>query len=367
MEAMSVGTIVSTFGLLAGAVFGATAYKTNFCTMGGVSDMVLMGDKGRFRAWMLAIAVAIIGTQALHVLGYIDIYKSIYLTSNFGWLGAIVGGLMFGYGMTLAGGCAGKNLIRVGGGNLKSLIVVLVMGVFAYMTLRGLIGMGRVQMEAAANVDLTGVGLQSQGMVDIIAKLIGVQSDSIRIAFTAIFAGALLIYCFKDRKFRGEPLNISAGLIIGLLTPIGWYITGVMGYDDFEPTQLASFTFVAPTGDSIQYLMTFSGATINFGIATVGGVILGSFLAAIASKSFHIEGFSTTPDMIGHLFGAAMMGTGGVLALGCTIGQGITGMSTLAVGSLIALSSIIMGAVISLKRMEEGSFSGAFRAIFAAG
>ena len=152
MEDMDVGLVVATIGFLLGAVFGATAQRTNFCTMGAISDAVFMGDYNRFRAWMLAIAVAILGTQALHMTETVDVNQSIYLTTSFGWAGAIIGGLLFGFGMTMTGGCGNKTLVRLGAGNLKSLMVALVMGIFAYMTLRGLIGLVRVEIEGVANL-----------------------------------------------------------------------------------------------------------------------------------------------------------------------------------------------------------------------
>lgn len=363
-DELSVRTIVALAGFAAGIIFGATANKTNFCTMGAVSDMVFMGDSKRFRAWMMTIAVAILGTQALHIAGEIDVSSSIYLTSNLGWLGAIVGGVMFGFGMTMAGGCGNKTLVRIGGGNLKSIVVALIMGVFAYMTLRGLIGLARIELEKT-NIDLAqSSGLETQSMVEMVARIMNAETESVRLAVTLVFAGALLVYVFKSAEFRSSPLDIAAGLIIGLLVPVGWWITGVLGFDEFEPTQLFSFTFVSPTAESIQYLMTFTGASINFGIATVGGVILGSFLMAVSTKSFHIEAFSDGSDMIRHMIGAAIMGVGGILALGCTIGQGITGMSTLAFGSLIALLSILFGALWGLKSLEEDSVFGGLRAIF---
>lgn len=369
MEDMSVGTLVATAGFAAGIIFGATANKTNFCTMGGVSDMVLMGDTTRFRAWMLAIAVAMLGTQALHMMELIDLTLSpadggaVYLTASLGWPGAILGGLLFGYGMTMAGGCGNKTLVRIGGGNLKSIVVALVMGISAYMTWKGLFGLARLQLEEL-NYDLTEVGLESQSMVEIVAALIGSETESLRLAVTLIFALAIIGYCFKSAEFRTSPTDIIGAVIIGLMIPTGWYITGVMGYDDFDPTQMFSFTFVAPTADSIQYLMTFTGASINFGIGAVGGVIVGSFLMAIVTKSFHIEAFSGADDMKSHMIGAVMMGIGGLLAMGCTIGQGLTGMSTLALGSLIALISIILGAMWGLKALEEGSVMGGLKAIF---
>lgn len=368
MEDMPVTTLVATAAFLAGLVFGATANKTNFCTMGGVSDMVLMGNTTRFRAWMLAIAVAMLGTQTLHIMDIIDLTLApedggvIYLTTNLGWPGAILGGLMFGYGMTMAGGCGNKTLVRIGGGNLKSIVVFLIMGVTAYATLRGLIGLARLELEAF-NTDLSEMGLQSQSMVEMVAVLIGSETEALRLGFTLVFAGALLAYCFKSGEFRGSITDIAGGVIIGLLVPLGWYITGVIGFDDFEPTQMFSFTFVAPSGDSVQYLMTFTGATINFGIAAVGGVITGSFLMSLLTKSFHVEAFAGTDDMKSHMTGAVLMGIGGVIALGCTVGQGITGMSTLALGSLMALLSIIIGAIWGLRALEEDSVLGGLKAM----
>ncbi|HVZ54711.1 MAG TPA: YeeE/YedE family protein [Pseudolabrys sp.] len=366
MGEIDTATLVGIGGFLIGLVFGAVAQRTNFCTMGGISDFVLMGDGRRFRAWVLAIAVAIIGTQALHFAGLIDINKSIYLTSNFGWLGAIVGGLMFGFGMTQAGGCGSKTLVRLGSGNLKSLIVALVLGFFAYMTLRGLIALARVRLETA-NVDLTKHGLTNQNLGEMAGHTLGIAAGPARAIAAAVLALAFLVYCFKDAEFRKSPSNIIAGLVIGLCAVAGWYVTGVLAADEFNPTQLASVTFVAPIGDSLQYLMTFTGASLNFGIATVGGVIAGSFLMAIATGTFQTESFADRSDLMRHLAGGALMGAGGVLALGCTIGQGITGMSTLALGSLIAWLSIMAGGYLGIKYLEEGTFVGALRAAFVRG
>lgn len=362
---LPVSTVVGGAAFAAGMVFGATAQRTNFCTMGALSDIVFMGDWRRFRAWMLAVAVAILATQGLHASSLINIDKAIYLTPNFGWFGAVLGGAMFGFGMTLAGGCGNKTLVRIGGGNLKSIVVALVLGVFAYMTLRGLIAVARVEMEALANVDLKARGFASQGLAELIAAPLGVAKETMRWVVAALIAGTLLLFCFKDAEFRGSPRDVVAGVIIGLLVAVGWAITGVLGNDDFEPTPLFSFTFVGPTADGIQYVMTFTGATINFGIAAVAGVIVGSFLMSLATKSFHLEAFSGTDDMLRHMGGAALMGVGGVLALGCTIGQGLTGMSTLAIGSVIALLSILAGGVVGLKYLEEGTLVGAVRAVFA--
>ena len=367
MSELVTTTIVGLGGFVTGLVFGATVQRTNFCTMGAISDLVLMGDGRRFRAWTLAIAVAIIGTQALHFTGAININKSIYLTSNLGWLGAIIGGAMFGFGMTQAGGCGSKTLVRLGAGNLKSLVVAIVLGIVAYMTLRGLFALVRVQIEAATNIELKTRGLDNQNVGEMAGALLGLPTDTARIAAAAALSAALLIFCVKDEAFRRSPTNIMAGIIIGLTAVAGWAVTGILGADEFEPVPLASITFVAPVAESLQYLMTFTGATVNFGIAVVGGVIAGSFLVAVATRTFQIESFTDRGDLLRHLTGAALMGAGGVLALGCTIGQGISGMSTLALGSVIAWLSIIGGGYLGIKYLEEGTFGGAVRAVFARG
>jgi len=365
MNELATTTIVGVGGFIIGLVFGATAQRTNFCTMGGISDQVVMGDGRRLRAWVLATAVAIIGTQILAFSGSIDLNQSIYLTTNLGWLGAIVGGLVFGFGMTLTGGCPSRTLVRLGAGNLKSLVVTLVLAIVAYMTLRGLIAPARVSFESAANLDLAARGLESQNIGELVAAISGVREDAARTGSVIVVAAALLVFCFKDASFRKSPANLIAGIVIGLTVIAGWYVTGVLAFDDFEPTPLASVTLVSPVANALQYLMTYTGATISFGIAVVGGIIFGSFAMALVTGEFRLESFADRDDLLRHLAGAAMMGVGGVLALGCTIGQGVTGMSTLALGSILAWLSIIGGGYVGIKYLEEGSLGGAIRATFA--
>jgi uncharacterized protein len=367
MAEMPIHVVVAAAGFAAGLVFGATAQRTNFCTMGAISDMVLMGSRNRFRAWILAIAVALLGSQALYALGIVDLGKSIYLTPNLGWAGAVLGGLLFGFGMTMTGGCGNKTLVRVGGGSLKSLVVLLCLGIAAYATLRGIVGPLRQALESATNLNLTTLGIPRQGVADIVAAGTGVGATGIRLALTVLVAGGFLYYCFRDAAFRASPRDIAGGLIIGALIPVGWLITGHLGADEFDPVPLASFTFVAPIGETVQYAMTYTGAKISFGIATVLGVIVGAGLAAAATGTFRLEGFADTSDTLRHIGGGLIMGIGGVLALGCTIGQGITGMSTLALGSVIAWLSILAGGYLGIKYLEEGSLAGALRAVFARG
>ncbi len=357
---------VASLSFVVGIIFGAIVNKTNFCTMGAVSDWVNMGNKGRLRAWFLAIGIAILVTQVLQFKGIIDLSEAIYLTPNFGWLGSLSGGFLFGVGMTLASGCANRTLVRVGGGNLKSLVVMIVIGLTAYMTMRGLLSSFRMNIIEASNINLANYGLANQGIDTFISSGLGIDSPVLVRGILAVtIAAGFITFAFKGNELRQSFDNLLAGFSIGLIIPAGWYITGVIGFDDFEPLRLESYTFTGPTGDSLMYLQTFSGSTISFGIAAVFGVILGSFLYAIMTGRFRLETFISRSDMIRHMLGGVLMGFGGVLALGCTIGQGITGMSTLALGSLLVLISIIFGSALTMKvdyyQMDEDGFFSSLR------
>jgi uncharacterized membrane protein YedE/YeeE len=354
---------VAALAFLIGIVFGAVANKTNFCTMGAISDWVNMGDKNRLRAWILAIGVAIGATQMMQAMGLVDLRQAIYLTTNFGWLGYLLGGFLFGVGMTLASGCGQRTLVRVGGGNLKSVVVLLFLGLTAYMTMRGLLALVRVSVIEATNVQLP---TPDQGIGTLLSAAAGVNNASVvSWAVTALLGGGAIVYAFANTSFRGSFNNILAGLVIGLIIPAGWYVTGVLGFDDFEPVRFESFTFVAPAGESLQYLMTYTGSTISFGVSAVFGVILGSFLYAVLARKFRWEYFVSLDDMRRHISGGILMGFGGVLALGCTVGQGITGISTLALGSLVALLSIVFGSALTMKveyyLLDETGFFAALR------
>lgn len=360
--------IVASLGFLLAMVFGAVANRTGFCTMGAVSDLVNMGLTGRLGSWVLAMGIAIIGTQILELTGIADIGSSIYRVPALALGGYLIGGLMFGIGMTLGGGCGQRTLVRVGGGNLKSLVVFLVLGISAYMTLRGLFGVARLGLIEPLTLDLGGRGLEEQGLAAVVASLLGVEASALFRMFVALIVAALLIFwALRQRALRENFDNLLAGVVVGLLIVASWFVTGSIGADDFDPVPTESLTFIAPAGNSISYLMTYTGATINFGIAVVFGMILGSFLYAVASRTFSIETFTDRQDMINHLWGGLLMGVGGVLSLGCTIGQGVSGISTLAVGSFIAVFAIVVGSALTMRtqyhRMDDLGFG---RSLFTA-
>ncbi len=332
-------------------IFGAVGNKTEFCTMGAVSDWVNMGDTNRMRMWLLAIAVALIGSSALAIGGVVDLSKSIYPGPNFTWLSYIVGGFLFGVGMTLGSGCGSKTLIRIGGGNLKSLVVFVFLGIAAYMTLRGLFGAFRVEVLERAAVTLP----QGQDL----PSLLGLH----RALLAGLIGGALLAFCYVKREFRQNLDYTLGGVVTGLVVVGGWYVSGVVGHVAEHPETLQeafvatntgrmeSFSFVSPMAFTLEYLMLWTDKSkiITYGIASGLGVIAGSAAYALASGKFRWEGFRDAEDTASHVIGGILMGFGGITALGCTVGQAITGVSTLALGSFVTFAAILAGSALTMK------------------
>ena len=349
MEEWSVVHKVALWGFLGAFLFGVVAHKTHFCTMGAISDWINMGSLRRLRAWLLAMAVALLVSQLLQAIGWIDLSASIYLSTNFGIGGYIVGGFLFGVGMTLGGGCGQRTLVRTGGGNLKSLVVLLVLGLTAYITLRGLLAGVRIEVFEPLSIDLSEYGLADQSLASVLVAVTGLASESVVKGLAVIIGLALLIYTLKDKDFRTSGDTIVSGLVVGLLVAGAWLVTGVVGNDDFDPVRLETLTFIAPVGNMLNYLMTWTGSTIGFGIAVVFGVLAGSLVYAVTSGNFRIETFSSRSDMLNHLYAGVLMGFGGVLSLGCTIGQGVGGFSTLALGSVVSIVFIVFGCALTIK------------------
>jgi len=340
-------------------VFGALANKTNFCTMGAVSDMVNMGDWGRMRMWLLSIAVAVLGASALQLGGLVELSKSIYMGSNVPWLSYIVGGMVFGIGMTLGSGCGSKTLIRIGGGSLKSLVVFVFLGISAYVTLKGLFGVFRVTVLDPVSLRLS----SGQDLPSLLAHAFGADKRKMLMLTSAIVAGLLLWFVFKDREFRRNFDGILGGVGVGLVVVGGWYVSGKLGYLAEDPNtlqeafvatnsgRLESLSFVAPQAYTLELLMfwTDTSRIVTFGIAAAIGVVAGSAAYALASGNFRWESFRDARDTGNHMIGGVLMGFGGVTAMGCTVGQGITGFSTLAIGSMLTLLSIIAGSALTMK------------------
>ena len=353
------GATIAWLGFALAFVFGVVAHRVNFCTMGAVSDVVNIGDWGRMRMWLLAIAVAVVAANLLHLFGYIDLERSIYPAERFTWLSYLVGGVLFGVGMTLAGGCGSRNLIRLGGGNLKSLVVLAFLGLSAYMTMKGVLAVPRTSLFEPVAMHLEG----GQGLPNLLAQRVEMQAAAARWVVMGLVGAALLVFVLKDRDFRRRRELMLGGAIIGLVIAAGWYVTGHIGYLAEDPQTLEetfagtnthrpeSFSFVGPVGYSLELLLLWTDRSlrVTFGIAIVAGLFAGSLAYALASRNFRWESFASASDLRDHVLGAVLMGFGGVVALGCTIGQGLTGVSTLALGSFLALGGIVAGSAATMK------------------
>jgi uncharacterized membrane protein YedE/YeeE len=366
LQALSLQVLMG--GFVLAAAFGAIAQRTHFCTMGAVSDIVVMGDWTRMRMWLLAIGVAMVGFNAMVWLGWVDPASSLYGGTRFMWLSALVGGAMFGFGMVFASGCASKTLVRVGGGNLKALVVAIVLGLSAIATLKGLPAVARV-----ASVDTVYVNLPAQqDLPSLAAHAFGAPRAVIALVLGVLVGGGLIAWALaRPEGRRGETL--LAGLGIGAIVVAVWWLSGVLGFvaedpNTLEPGFLAtnsrrmeSLSFVAPVGYALDWLMVFSDASnrLTLGIVAAAGMVAGSAAQALASGHFRWEAFRGVQDTADHLLGAMLMGIGGVTALGCTIGQGISGVSTLGLTSFVALAAILAGAVGALRlqawRIERGA------------
>jgi uncharacterized membrane protein YedE/YeeE len=362
-------------------LMGAIVNKTNFCTMGAVSDWVNMGDTGRFRAWLFAIAIALLGVTVLEPLGLVNVSGSFppYRGSQLIWAENLLGGIIFGIGMTLASGCGNKCLVRIGGGNLKSILVFAIIAVIAYFMINPFPGSDQTLFTVLFYNWIRPLAVDLGSSQDLGTLVTGSAGAAVgaRMAIGGLLGVFLMIVAFSSRDFRSSFDNVLGGLAVGLAVLAAWYVTSNVQIDldgeqytlqsyaqewdflaeseqgkpaDTRPLMPQSFTFINPMGQTAGYSASvFNSAYLTFGVMAVAGVILGSLLWSLLSRSFRFEWFASFRDFLNHFVGAILMGFGGVLALGCTIGQGITGISTLALGSFIAFAGIAFGSALTMK------------------
>jgi uncharacterized membrane protein YedE/YeeE len=339
----SAANVVLAAGLLIGLLYGAVALLSGFCLMSSLRGWWAKGDSRLVRTYALALGVAIAATQLLAAGGMVDLGKTIYLQPSFSAPLMFAGGLLFGYGMVLANGCGSRALVLLGSGNLRSFVVVIVLGIAAEMTLKGLIAPARIAALQGSQITAAVTSLPAW------LSTLGVNEVSARMLAASAMSGALIIFAFAHTPFQRAWGQIAAGIVVGLLVAAGWFATGYLGADDFNPTPVTSLTFIAPIADTLQYVMLSTGLTLNFGIVTVAGVFAGSLVTALATRRFHWEGFTSPRHMRRSTGGAALMGAGGAMAYGCSIGQGLTGLSTLALASFVAVAGILLGTAAGLR------------------
>ena len=360
-------------------VMGAVVNKTNFCTMGAVSDLVNMGDTGRIRAWLFAIAVAVLGVAILEYAGLVEASTTFppYRAGNLVWAENILGGLMFGVGMTLASGCGNKTLIRIGGGNLKSVVVFAIIAVIAYFMVNPFPGSDQTLMSVLFYDWIRPLSADLGESQDLGYLIGGEAAAGGRLVIGVSLGLVLVAFVLKSVDFRGNTDNILGGLVVGLAVLGAWYLSSTVGvetedgtmslsgyYEEWDmladsdegkpaqgrPLAAQSYTFINPMGQTLGFASGgFERALLTVGVVAVFGVVLGSFLWARVSRSFRVEWFSSARDALNHVIGAVLMGFGGTLAMGCTIGQAITGVSTLALGSMLTFGAIFLGSALTMK------------------
>ena len=357
------------YSFLVAAVLGFVSNKTNFCTMGAVADLVLVGHAGRMRAWIMASALSAIAVTVLNSLGMIDIAltadamtaKPPYTAPKFNIAGHILGGLLFGIGMTLGSGCGNKTLVRIGSGNTKSLVVFFAMGIGAYfMIYPNFLGYNELVYSVLPTIDFRQFGLSGQGLDTIFAAVSGSDLYWSRLFITLLIALPAVLWVCRSQQYTRNPDNILGSLAAAAaVVSIFWLTAGPMGQLLLEEAQfmddapydagVQSMTFVKQTGQFLWWAQSgFSARFVSIAMVAALGVAGGSFLYSMVTCHFGFEWFSDPKDLVLHAVGGFIMGTGGVLALGCTFGQAISGVATLALGSFVTFGFIVLGAAISL-------------------
>ena len=342
--------------LAIGVVFGVLARASGFCFRSAMLEVLTRRPATQAAAWLIAVVTAVIGTQILATLGIVDLSSSIYLASALPWGTLVLGGFVFGVGMMLTRGCGARHLVLAASGNLRSWIVLLSMGLTAYATARGVLALPRVSIAEVSTATVAGA---EHGLAGVVASSLpldpGIASWLLAAGLVIVATGALVAIARRAMVLRS--LVLGAG--IGALVPAAWVVTGVIGHDEFEPSRLEALSFTAPVGNGLQFLMTYTGASADFGMLVVAGVVLGAFLWAVLRGRLRLEGFDDAIALVRYWCGGALMGFGGVLALGCTIGAGLSGISTLSLGSLIATISIVVGAAVASRVFATAAISNA--------
>jgi uncharacterized membrane protein YedE/YeeE len=336
---------VAFIGLFGGVLLGLAARMGRFCTLGAIEDLYYGESTLRLRMWGVAIGVAVIGTFGLTLFGLLDLNQTLYLARAWNPIESIVGGLVFGYGMALAGNCGYGALARVGGGDLRALLIVIVMGVSAYVTLGGPLSGLRLALFGD-----TTPSVMPMTAAHGIALITGISTQTVGIALGAV----ILLLTLLSRDLRAAPSYIFWGAIAGLAIVSGWAGTYWISTVGFEGTPVISHTFSAPIGETLLYLMTSSGNTVSFGTGSVVGVLLGALAGSLIKGHFRWEACDDPRELGRQILGAVLMGIGAVVAVGCSVGQGLSAFSVLAYSAPVTLICILAGAAIGLHQLILG-------------
>ena len=339
-------TLVALVGLCGGILLGLAARLGRFCTMGAIEDLLYGGSSVRMRMWVLAIGVAIMGTFGLSGLGVIELERSYYLSIEWMPLAMALGGLMFGYGMALAGNCGFGSIARLGGGDFRAFVIVVIMGVSAYAVLSGPLAFLRVQAFPQAEV----INTTPPGFAHLLHSWTGLPVAGLGIGIGALVAlGAL-----ASRAMLSARKEIFWSVVVGVAITSGWAGSYWVASQSFTPMPMVSHSFSAPVGEALLYAMTGSARALSFGVGSVAGVALGAFIGSLIKGHFRWEACEDPRELRRQILGAVLMGAGAVLALGCTIGQGLSAFSMLAYSAPLVFAAIFAGAALGLRQLIEG-------------
>ncbi|MEQ8823426.1 MAG: YeeE/YedE family protein [Filomicrobium sp.] len=357
MEETTATLLAFGVGLFGGSILGLAARLGKFCTLAAIEDALFAHDTTRWRMWVLAIAVAILGVYTAESFELIGPERSLIIAEGFNPVATIVGGLMFGIGMAFVGTCGFGTLVRLGGGDLKSFLVFLVLGVSAFMAASGPTALLHLWLFEPLTPSLP---LFNDARIHVVlAKLTGLAAA----VFPPLIAAALITWVLANKKFRSWSSRIIWGVCVGVVIAGGWIATGWLVYDPFDPRPMTSFTFVRPVGNTMMYAMTSTSSQLGFGIGSVLGVLVGAFAGALWKAEWRWQTHDDAHEAKRQIVGAFLMGTGGMFALGCTFGQGLSAASLLALSAPLALASIWLGAWLGLLILMEGGLKGFWHSI----
>lgn len=345
LDLLGEANMVALFGLLGGIALGLAARIGRFCTLGAVEDWLYSSDDRRLRMWGVAIATAILATQYISSFHGFDSAESVYLDRVWNPLATIIGGLMFGYGMALSGNCGYGALARLGGGDLRAFVIVIVLGLSAYFVMSGPLAQLRVWLFPVETNTET-----PQGFIQLFQTVAGIGP----MATALVFGGGLFALSLASSKMIKSPDFVFWGVVVGLAVASGWYGTYWVAANGFGNEPIQTHSFSAPIGDTIFYAMTASGTALSFSVGSVVGVICGAFIGSLFKGHFRWEACEDPRELRRQILGATLMGPGAILATGCSIGQGISAFSVLAYSAPIAFISIFIGAAFGLKQLITG-------------
>jgi uncharacterized membrane protein YedE/YeeE len=340
------GVLLALIGFGGGLVLGLAARVGQFCTLGAIEDALYGSGTVRLRMWGVALGAVILLCFGAEAMGWLSFETSIYRSIAWNPAASVVGGLLFGYGMALAGNCGYGALAKLGGGDLRSFVIVLVMGLAAYMTISGPLAAIRVWLFPTDQ----SADPAAQGIAADMSALTGLPA----LAIAAIIAAAFIAWAISDVGLRRSPRAILTGLAVAVAIASGWIGTSMVVETSFEDVRAASHAFTAPVGESIFYLMTSSAGALSFGIGSVVGVLCGALLGSFRKGQFRWEACDDPRELGRQIFGATLMGIGGVVALGCSIGQGMTAFAALAWSAPVTLAAIFFGAMLGLRQLIHG-------------